>query len=70
MALVRDEVRQVKIYKSDLKFLNYLSEVSRRPRIHLLSLAVSLLALAVLRADEVYRLYEEVVRDYEKEGNE
>ena len=68
--MVRDEVRQVKIYKSDLKFLNYLSEVSRRPRIHLLSLAVSLLALAVLRADEVYRLYEEEVRDYEKEGNE
>jgi len=68
--MVRDEVRQVKIYKSDLKFLNYLSEVSRRPRIHILSLAVSLLALAVLRADEVYRLYEEVVRDYEKEGNE
>ena len=65
--MVRDEVRQVKIYKSDLKFLNYLSEVSRRPRIHLLSLAVSLLALAVLRPNEVYRLYEEVVREgYEK----
>ena len=64
--MVRDEVRQIKIYKRDLKFLNYLSEVSRRPRIHLLSLAISLLALAILRADEVYHLYREVVEEYER----
>ena len=64
--MVRDEVRQVKIYKSDLKFLNYLSEVSRRPRIHLLSLAISLLALAILKPNEVYHLYREVIKEYEK----
>ena len=64
--MVRDEVRQIKIYKHDLKFLNFLSEVSRRPRIHLLSLAISLLALAVLRPNEVYHLYREVVEEYER----
>ena len=64
--MVRDEVRQIRIYQSDLKFLNYLSEVSRRPRIHLLSLAISLLALAVLKPNEVYHLFEEVIREHEE----
>ena len=61
------KVSVIKIYEEDLKFLNFLSKASRRPRIHLLSMAVSLLALAVLRPNDIYHLYGEVVREYEEE---
>ena len=60
------KVSITKIYEEDLKFLNFLSKASRRPRIHLLSLAVSLLALVVLRPNDIYHLYEEAIREYEE----
>lgn len=60
------KVSVIKIYEEDLKFLNFLSKASRRPRIHILSLAVSLLALAVLKPNEVYHLFEEAIREHEE----
>ena len=65
--MVREGVHQTKIYQSDYRFLEYLRKRLRIPRIHLLSMAISLLALAILRSNEIYRLYQEVVREYEKE---
>ena len=65
--MVREEVHQTKIYRSDYRFLEYLRKRLRIPRIRLLSMAISLLALAILRSNEIYRLYQEVVREYEKE---
>ena len=64
------KVKVTKIYSDDLRFIEYLSRLKKIPKIHLLSLSVSLLALSILRPDRIYQLYEEVVRDYEKEGNE
>jgi len=60
------KVAVIKIYEEDLEFLNFLSKASRRPRIHILSLAISLLALAVLKPDEIYHLYEEVIKENEE----
>ena len=65
--MVREGVHQTKIYRSDYRFLEYLRKRLRIPRIRLLSMAISLLALAILRSNEIYRLYQEVVREYEKE---
>ena len=64
------KVKVTKIYSDDLRFIEYLSRLKKISKIHLLSLSVSLLALSILRPDRIYQLYEEVLRDYEKEGNE
>jgi len=64
--MVREEVHQTKIYQSDYRFLEYLRKRLRIPRIRLLSMAISLLALAVLKPDETYSLYQRVVKEYEE----
>jgi len=64
--MVREEVHQTKIYQSDYRFLEYLQKRLRIPRIRLLSMAISLLALAVLKPDETYSLYQRVVKEYEE----
>ena len=65
--MVREEVHQTKIYRSDYRFLEYLRKRLRIPRIRLLSMAISLLALAVLKPDETYSLYQRVIKEYEEE---
>ena len=65
--MVREEVHQTKIYQSDYRFLEYLRKRLRIPRIRLLSMAISLLALAVLKPDETYSLYQRVIKEYEEE---
>jgi len=64
--MVREEVHQTKIYRSDYRFLEYLRKRLRIPRIRLLSMAISLLALAVLKLDETYSLYQRVIKEYEE----
>ena len=64
--MVREGVHQTKIYRSDYRFLEYLRKRLRIPRIRLLSMAISLLALAVLKPDETYSLYQRVVKEYEE----
>jgi len=65
LELVR-KVKVTKIYSDDLRFIEYLSRLKKIPKIHLLSLSVSLLALSILKPNEVYRLYEEAIKGYEK----
>ena len=64
--MVREKVHQTKIYRSDYRFLEYLRKRLRIPRIRLLSMAISLLALVVLKPDETYSLYQRVVKEYEE----
>ena len=59
------KVTTIKIYETDVKFLNYISKLTRIPRIHLLSMTISLLALAILRPREIHGLFREVIEGYE-----
>ena len=65
--MVRKGVHQTKIYRSYYRFLEYLRKRLRIPRIRLLSMAISLLALAVLKPDETYSLYQRAIKEYEEE---
>jgi len=61
-----EEYSEIKIYREDREFIDYIAEEIKRPRAEIIRLMTSLLALAILRPDEIYRLYAEVVKDGEE----
>jgi hypothetical protein len=58
----------LKIYKRDFKFITFVARELRQPRIRIVEFMTSLLALAILRPDEIYNLFKEVVEQSKEMG--
>jgi len=63
MALDEDFTVSVKMRKRDWDFLDFVSRELKTPKIDLLSTCIALLCLLILRSEQVYFLFKEVVED-------
>jgi len=57
----------IKVYRSDFKFINFVAKRLRQPRVRIVQFMTSLLALAILKPDQVYNLYYNLYQEIIKE---
>jgi len=57
----------IKIYRSDFKFINFVAKRLRQPRVRIVQFMTSLLALAILKPDEIYNLFEKTVTEMKED---
>ena len=57
----------IKIYRSDFRFINFVCNRLRQPRVRIVQFMTSLLALAILKPDEIYNLFEKTVTEMKED---